>query len=135
MQRQISLSMQMVVGILTVLMIVSAVVGCAGSSKEDKQAAQTPEAEQKGSLSRTFTLVDEQERKSGTLIMHPSGGAELRDENGQVIGKFSFTGTTAAEPAAAPASEMVEPVSEYDSTEMPPESEISGGGPDDTVKE
>lgn len=135
MHRQFFPSMQMVVGILTLLMVVSAVIGCAGSSKKDKQAAQTPEAEEKGSLSRTFYLVDEQGRKSGKLIMHPSGDAELRDENDQVIGKFSFSGTTAEEPAAASGSEMDEPVSESDSNETPPESEISEADPDDAVKE
>ncbi len=40
----------------------------------------------KGSLSRTFTIVDEQGRNAGTLILDFSGGAVLRDANVKVIG-------------------------------------------------
>jgi hypothetical protein len=109
-----------VVGIVAMLVIVLAVAGCGRSSKKDKQASKEAESEQKGSLSRTFFLVDEQGRKSGTLVMHPSGNAELRDENDQVIGKFTFSGTTAEQPAVT-ASEA-EPGAETEATEAAAES-------------
>lgn len=58
-------------------------------------------AELKGSLSRTFTLVDELGRNCGTLTIDPLKGAILRDENGSVIGKFMPESPTEAQPAKA----------------------------------
>jgi hypothetical protein len=43
----------------------------------------------KGSLTRTFQLVDEAGRMSGTLVLQPMGRAELRDADGRLIGVFS----------------------------------------------
>jgi hypothetical protein len=122
-----------VFGIVAILVIVLAFAGCAGSSKKDKQAAKEADSEQKGSLSRTFFLVDEQGRKSGTLVMHPSGNAELRDENDQVIGKFTFSGTTAEQPAVTASD--TEPGSETETTEAAAESEESEAEADDKAQD
>jgi len=62
--------------------------GCAVSPKKKAQPPEEPVAEQKGTLSRTFTVVDEQGRNAGTLILDFSGGAVLQDVNGNVIGTF-----------------------------------------------
>lgn len=43
---------------------------------------------QTGSLMRTYTLIDEQGRTSGTLVISPLGGAELRDADGNLVGKL-----------------------------------------------
>jgi hypothetical protein len=59
--------------------------GCGGSSKkEDEQPM--------GSLRRTYTLVDEQGRQSGTLVLDAVGGAELRDSDGTLMGSFKSSG-------------------------------------------
>lgn len=97
--------------------------GCASSSKEEKappptelvtgqkdslkeqppeEAIPEPVTEQKGSLSRTFTLVDEQGRKSGTLTLDPVSGATLRDENGNIVGKFKAESTPEPQSVASP---------------------------------
>jgi hypothetical protein len=60
-------------------------------TKEEEPAEVTKEEEPdkgKGSLARTFTIVDELGRNSGTLTIDPLKGVILRDENGSVIGKF-----------------------------------------------
>jgi hypothetical protein len=71
--------------------------GVGGSSKE-------PETAEKGSLNRIFKLVDESGRESGTLVLTPMGGAELRDPDGNVIGSFAPAGS-ASEPVAKKADE------------------------------
>ncbi len=53
--------------------------GCASSGSKSAEP-------QIGSLVRTFTLMDEQGLKAGTLVINPLGGAELRDANGNLIG-------------------------------------------------
>ena len=97
------------VGIVAVLFLGSVFIGCAGSSKKAESPEGEQAAEQKGSLSRTFTLIDEQGRKSGTLVMKPFGDAELLDENGTVIKTFQTGGSpepqTAAEPSEPEPSE------------------------------
>lgn len=72
-------------------------VACAGPSKQAKPPAEEPAIEQKGSLSRIFTIVDEQGRKSGTLTLEAGGDAVLRDENGKVIGKLRAEGSSEPE--------------------------------------
>ena len=74
--------------IVAVLVIGLILGGCAGSSKKEEQPPKEPVAEQKGTLSRTFTIVDEQGRNAGTLSLDFSGGAVLRDENGNPV--FTF---------------------------------------------
>ena len=73
--------------------------GCAGSSKNTAQPPEEPVAEQKGSLSRTFTVMDEQGRNAGTLILEFSGGAVLQDENGKVIGTFKSADSAETKPS------------------------------------
>jgi cytochrome oxidase Cu insertion factor (SCO1/SenC/PrrC family) len=98
------------VGIVAALFLVCALIGCAGSSKKEEKAA-----EEKGSMSRTFTLTDEQGRKAGTLKVEPFGGATLYDADGKVIKTFQAGGSSAPapQPAATP--------SESDPAEAEPE--------------
>jgi hypothetical protein len=73
--------MRLSVLILVVLFVSLSLVGCGGKSKSTE-----PE---KGSLMRSFKLIDDQGRESGTLVLNPQGGAELRDTDGKVIGSFA----------------------------------------------
>lgn len=43
----------------------------------------------RGSLTKTYQLLDEDGRMSGTLVLQPMGRAELRDSDGKLIGVFS----------------------------------------------
>lgn len=56
--------------------------GCASSGSKSAEP-------QTGSLVRTYTLVNEQGQNSGTLVINPLGGAELRDVNGNLLGTLS----------------------------------------------
>lgn len=85
--------MRLSVMILVVLFVSLSLAGCGGSSKSVE-----PE---KGSLLRTFKLVDEQGRESGTLVLNPQGGAELRDTDGKVIGSFSSSDKAVAQETTA----------------------------------
>lgn len=67
--------------ILVALFASLSLVGCGG-----KSASTEPE---KGSLMRTFKLIDVQGRESGTLVLNPQGGAELLDNDGKAIGSFA----------------------------------------------
>lgn len=49
----------------------------------------TPAEPEKGSLMRTFKLIDDQGRESGSLVLNPQGGAELLDSDGKTIGSFA----------------------------------------------
>ena len=89
-------------GIVAGLVIGLMLAGCAGSSKKDAQPPKETASEQKGSLSRTFTLVDEQGRQAGQLVLDPFGGAIIHDANGKVIGQFRAVATPEAQPAATP---------------------------------
>ena len=71
--------------------------GCGGKSSKKETGG-----EQLGSLKREFTLVDEQGRKSGRLIIGPSGVAELKDANGESLGTFSLSGSQPASTAKLP---------------------------------
>jgi hypothetical protein len=92
-------------------------VGCGGFLKKKEQPAEKPAAEQKGSLSRTFTVVDEQGRNAGTLILDFSGGAVLQDANGKVIGTFKPAESTETQPSKTQ--------SKPEATEIQPEPEKS----------
>jgi hypothetical protein len=83
----------MFVGVVAVLFLGCALIGCAGSSKKAAPPAEEQALEQKGSLSQTFTLTDEQGRKAGTLTLQPFGGAILRDADGTVIKEFQPPGS------------------------------------------
>jgi len=104
--------------IVAVLVIGLILGGCAGSSKKKEQPPEEPVAEQKGTLSRTFTIVDEQGRNAGSLSLDFSGGAVLRDENGKVIGNFKPVESSEAQPSEAPAKpEATETQSEPEKSE------------------
>ena len=125
--------------IVTVLVIGLVLGGCAESSKKKTQPPKEPVAEQKGSLSRTFTIVDEQGRNAGTLRMDLSGGAVLRDENGKVIGTFKPTESSkseATEMQSEPAKSEAQSKPEAAETQLesqPPKAETSA--PDTKVKD
>ena len=87
---------------MAVLVIGLILGGCAGSSKKKAQPPKEQVTEQKGTLSRTFTIVDEEGRNAGTLSLDFSGGAVLRDENGNVIGNFKPVESSEAQPSEAP---------------------------------
>jgi hypothetical protein len=92
-----------IVGCLCIASLSFSLYGCGGSSsKAEKEAT--------GSLLRSYTLVDDQGRKSGTLTLNPLGGAELRDAEGKVIGTFAPGGAApvTAEPAATESPEKKE---------------------------
>ena len=91
--------------------------GCAVSPKKKAQPPEEPVAEQKGTLSRTFTVVDEQGRNAGTLILDFSGGAVLQDVNGNVIGTFK--------PGASAETQPSETQSKPEATEVQSEPEKS----------
>ena len=70
--------------LLTLLLFGFVSIACSGTS--DQKSVQTPEGI--GSLSRTFKIIDEKGRPSGTLTIDPVGGVTLRDENGVLVGRF-----------------------------------------------
>lgn len=108
--------------------------GCGGSSKKKAQPPKEPVAEQKGSLSRTFTIVDENGRNAGTLSLDFSGGAVLLDENGKVIGNFKPIESSEVQPSEAPSEpEATEVQSEPQPSETQSETETSE--PDTKVEE
>lgn len=71
-------SFMLILGIIGLVLFLG---GCASSGPKSVEP-------QTGSLVRTFTLMDEQGLNSGTLVINPLGGAELRDANGNLIGTF-----------------------------------------------
>ena len=96
-----------IVGIVAILFLGCALFGCAGSSKKAAPESESQAAEQKGSMSRTFKLLDEQGREAGTLTVHPFGGAVLRDADGTVLKEFQPGGAPQPQPAAMPAEPQV----------------------------
>ena len=76
-------------------------VACGGGKQKKKDQP----AEEKGSLSRTYKLVDEQGHNSGTLTLDPIGGAELRDADGTLIKKFTPQSPAEVQPKEQPASQ------------------------------
>ena len=120
--------------IMAVLVIGLILGGCAGSSKKKAQPPKEPVTEQKGSLSRTFTIMDEEGRNAGTLALDFSGGAVLRDENGKIIGNFKPVESSEAQPSEVPSKpEATETQSEPEKSEVQSEPETSE--PDTKVKE
>jgi hypothetical protein len=105
-------------GIVAVLVLGWAFFGCAGPSKKAETEAEPRAAEQKGSMSQTFTLVDEQGRKAGTLTVQPFGGAVLRDADGTVLKEFQPGGSPQLQPAPTSTETQVEMPSEPDAPEM-----------------
>jgi len=88
--------------LLTALLLSTTLVACGGKSKQEEPPPPAPET---GSFITTYTVMDSQGRKTGTLSLDPRGTAELKDLEGNVIGSF-----TSKAPAAM----------EEDKTETPP---------------
>ena len=88
--------MRKLILMLIVLFVSLSIAGCGGKSKE-------PEVVEKGTLNRTFKLIDDSGRESGTLMLNATGGAELRDADGNLIG--TFNSGSASEPVVERASE------------------------------
>jgi hypothetical protein len=63
-------------------------------------------------------------RKAGKLVLVPSGKAELLGENDQVVGRLTFVGAAAEQPAAASSD-----------AETSSESKESSAEPDDGTQE
>lgn len=57
----------------------------AGCGAMNSTESETP----KGSLTKSYKLIDDLGRDSGSLVLEPMGRAELRDANGKIIGIFS----------------------------------------------
>jgi hypothetical protein len=85
-------------GILAAFALGFALVACGGGKQKKKDQP----AVEKGSLSRTFTLVDEKGHKSGTLTLDAMGGAEIRDADGKPIGKCTLETPVEAKPKEEP---------------------------------
>jgi hypothetical protein len=99
-------------------------VGCGKFLNKKEQPAEKTATEQKGSLSRTFTVVDDQGRNAGTLTLDFSGGAVLRDANGKVIGTFKPVGSTEVQPSEAQSKpQSTEVKSEPKASEVQPKPE------------
>jgi len=134
----VSFSLKRFFGMVAVFVLGLTLVACAGPSKKAKPPAEEQATEQKGSLSRTFTIVNEQGHKSGTLTLEFGGDAILRDESGKVIGEFKAV-SSEAEPSEAQPSEAqskpeaTETQSEPEKSEAQSESETSE--PDTKAKE
>ena len=75
-----------------------ALIACSGTSEQ--KSVQTPEGI--GSLSRTFKIIDEKGRPSGTLTIDPVGGVTLRDENGNIVGRFKPDTSDQTQPTETP---------------------------------
>jgi hypothetical protein len=103
--------------ILALLALGFSLIACSGTSE---QKSDTP-PEGTGSLSRTFKIIDEKGRASGTLTIDPLGGVTLRDENGNIIGKFK-PDTSAQTPStdAPPETQTGEETSENQEEESKP---------------
>ena len=78
--------------LMIALVISTSLVACGGRSKK----AAPPET---GSFISTYTVMDAQGRKTGTLTLDPRGTAELRDTEGNLIGSFTSTSAPAGQPA------------------------------------
>jgi len=100
-----------------------------GSTSEQKSAAPT---EKKGSLSRTYKIVDENGSESGTLTIEPGGGVILRDENGNVVGKFKQDTSAQSQPVETQPAEMSEEAEPKDQGE---EEKSEDQGEESKIKE
>ena len=103
MNNEVSLSGKRIFGAVIIFVLVFGliIVGCGGFMKKKEQPAEKPAAEQKGSLSRTFTVIDDQGRNAGTLTVDFSGGAVLKDADGKVIGTFKPAESAEVQPSEA----------------------------------
>jgi hypothetical protein len=128
MNNAVSLSGKRIFGVVIIFVLVFGLIimGCGGFMKKKEQPAEKPAAEQKGSLSRTFTVMDDQGRNAGTLILDFSGGAVLRDSNGKVIGTFKPTESVQVQPSEAqPKPQATEVKSEPEKSDVQPKPETT----------
>jgi hypothetical protein len=100
--------------ILLALVALGFVFIACGSTSEQKSATPT---EKTGSLSRTFKIIDENGRESGTLTIEPGGGVILRDENGNVVGKFNKDTSAQSQPVETQPAETSEEAESEDQGE------------------
>ncbi len=89
--------------LMIALVMSTTMVACGGKSKKEEPPPPAPEI---GSFISTYTVMDAQGRKTGTLTLDPRGTAELRDTQGNLIG--AFTSKTAPAMEEAPAAEEKE---------------------------
>ncbi|HSQ86915.1 MAG TPA: hypothetical protein VLM43_19585 [Desulfobacterales bacterium] len=101
MSNAVSFSGKRVFGIVIIFVFVFGLTmgGCGGFMKKKEQPAEKPAAEQKGSLSHTYKVIDDQGRNAGTLILDISGSAVLKDADGKVIGTFKPTKSVEVQPS------------------------------------
>lgn len=92
-----------VLSLLTALLLSTTLVACGGLSKKEEPPPAAPET---GSFITTYTVMDAQGRKTGTLILDPRGTAELKDVEGNVIGSFTSKTGASAEPTMEKTEEM-----------------------------
>jgi predicted small lipoprotein YifL len=95
---------QKLLSLVIALLLSTTLVACGGKSKKE---APPPAAPETGSFITTYTVMDAQGRKTGTLTLDPRGTAELKDVEGNVIGSF----TSKAAASAAPMMEKTEEMS------------------------
>ena len=122
----VSFSRKRIFTIVVIFVVGLTLVGCGGFKKKKEQPAEKPAAEQKGSLSRKFTVVDEQGRNAGTLILDFSGGAVLQDANGKVIGTFKPSESAETQPSETQSKpQAAEVQSEPEKSEAQPKPEAT----------
>jgi len=81
---------QKLLSLLIALLLSTTLVACGGKSKKE---APPPAAPETGSFITTYTVMDAQGRKTGTLTLDPRGTAELKDLEGNVIGSYTSKAT------------------------------------------
>lgn len=89
------------VNLISMVAVVAIIFALAACSSTQKQVEQPPEPT--GSLIRTYTLVDENGRKSGTLKIDPFGSIELYDAGGKLIRKRTNVPPPGSQPEKVPA--------------------------------
>jgi hypothetical protein len=89
------------------LLLCTILAACGGKSKKEEPPPPPPAAET-GSFITTYTVMDAQGRKTGTLTLDPRGTAELKDVEGNVIGSYTSKAAASAAPMMEEAAPMME---------------------------
>ena len=87
---------QKLLTLMIALVLSTTLVACGGKSKKEEPPPPAP-APETGSFITTYTVMDAQGRKTGTLSLDPRGTAELKDLEGNVIGSFTSKAPAAME--------------------------------------
>jgi len=95
--------------LLIALLLSTILVACGGLAKKEEPPPAAPET---GSFITTYTVMDEQGRKTGTLVLDPRGTAELKDLEGNVIGSFINKAAAPVAPKMEEAAPMMEKTEE-----------------------